>query len=169
MRYRALKNDRFGIVDALLKAVANTLEKAGPQNDDKVPMLHVAINTLNGAEEMTSAQITNRWDNDREARDMVMRIRNLPERDKLETVAEEAAEVSQAALKLIRAKELSWNPTPMDSGEAWENLCDEIIDLCLALDVCRFDVAGFAGYASSSQNPKLKRWVDRLEKKEDAE
>lgn len=122
MRYRALKNDEFEIVDALLKAVAYALEKEKSWNGDK-----------------------------------------------METVAEEAAEVSQAALKLIRAKELSWNPTPMDSGEAWENLCDEIIDLCLALDVCRFDVAGFAGYASSSQNPKLKRWVDRLEKKEDAE
>lgn len=49
----------------------------------------------------------------------------LASRDMLEQVAEEASELSQAALKLIRAYKLSGNPTPMDSGEAVKNFCEE--------------------------------------------
>ena len=51
----------------------------------------------------------------------------LDERTLLEQLAEEASELSQAALKLIRAKGLNNNNTPAGDQEA-------IDDLCVAID-----------------------------------
>ena len=56
---------------------------------------------------------------------------NLTERELLEQLAEEAAELGQAALKLIRAKELSNNPTPVDIDTAAANLLEEMKDVYL--------------------------------------
>lgn len=97
------------------------------------------------------------------ARRLFERIQQMPPRDRLESVAEEAAEVEQAALKYIRAKRLSVNPTPIDDTTAWANLCEEVADLCLALEVSGFDVKGILEYAKGTKNPKLKRWVERLD------
>lgn len=48
--------------------------------------------------------------------------KNLSEREILEQLAEEASELSQAALKAIRALKLSSNPTPLSCLEASDNL-----------------------------------------------
>lgn len=46
-------------------------------------------------------------------------------RDKLEQVAEEASELSQAALKLIRALGMSENPTPTTCKQALSDFSEE--------------------------------------------
>lgn len=54
---------------------------------------------------------------------------NLSQRALLEQLAEEAAELSQAALKLIRAQEDSENPTPKSRLACLCNLDEEIMDV----------------------------------------
>lgn len=86
---------------------------------------------------------------------------NLLMRDKLEQIAEESAELSQAALKLIRAYKLSGNPTPMDSGEAVKNFCEEIQDLLCVLRV--FFPEKLWAYLSDVENyDKYERWANRI-------
>lgn len=53
----------------------------------------------------------------------------LSERELLEQLAEEAAELSQAALKLIRAEKLSNNTTPISAGQARTDLQEEFSDV----------------------------------------
>lgn len=86
----------------------------------------------------------------------------LPTRDKLEQVAEEAAELSQAALKLIRAYGLSENPTPMDSGEAMNNFYEEIQDLLCVLRVV-FPEELWAYLSDVENYDKYERWANRIE------
>ena len=54
-------------------------------------------------------------------------------RTMLEQLAEEAAELSQAALKLIRAMG-DENPTPVTREEAENNLVEEATDVMLVLE-----------------------------------
>ena len=49
-------------------------------------------------------------------------LEHIDRRTLLEQLAEEAAELSQAALKLIRAEKLSDNPTPANVSIASEQL-----------------------------------------------
>ena len=89
---------------------------------------------------------------------------NLSMRDGLEQLAEEAAELSQAALKTIRATGLSDNnPSPVDGLAACNNVVEEFRDVlaCFSL-VTRDDV-----YGLTDRNPKWKRWAERLGYKED--
>ena len=58
-------------------------------------------------------------------------IDKLDERTMLEQLAEEASELSQAALKLIRAKELNNNNTPVSEQEAMLSLALEYMDLLM--------------------------------------
>ena len=55
----------------------------------------------------------------------------LDERTLLEQLAEEASELSQAALKLIRAKGLNNNNTPVGEQEAMLSLALEYMDLLM--------------------------------------
>lgn len=88
---------------------------------------------------------------------------NLLMRDKLEQIAEESAELSQAALKLIRAYKLSGNPTPMSIEEALGNLCEEIQDLLCVLRV--FFPDQMWTYLSDVENyDKYERWANRIKK-----
>ena len=82
---------------------------------------------------------------------------NLTERELLEQLAEEAAELGQAALKLIRAKELSNNPTPMDIDTAAANLLEEFSDVSLAYYL--FDGRNVINL---NTKPKLERWAGRI-------
>ena len=66
--------------------------------------------------------------------------RNLSERDKLEQLAEECSELSKAALKLIRAKGLSNNPTPVSVVQAEADLKEESMDVLACLIVCGYNV-----------------------------
>ena len=87
-------------------------------------------------------------------------IEKLDERTLLEQLAEEASELSQAALKLIRAKELSNNVTPRTEQEVAQNLVEEILDCNLVLSLlCRKDRNLVISLPKIN---KHKRWAERL-------
>lgn len=60
-------------------------------------------------------------------------VSDLPARDLLEQLAEESAELSQAALKLIRANGTSQSPTPISEDEAMNSLIEEANDVLIVL------------------------------------
>lgn len=162
MRVRVILSMKMENVIANLEKLAEDLQTNDECDSYAEQVLNGVLFTLKNAKE---EEVSSNWwfsGND-EAQQLFRRIKEMPLRDRLESVAEEAAEVGQAALKFIRSKGLSENPTPVDGLTAWENLCEEITDLCLALEVSGFDVRGFTDYARTTDNPKLKRWVDRLE------
>lgn len=72
-------------------------------------------------------------------------------------LAEENAELTQAALKYIRALGIhSDNPTPVTEDEAWAGLVEESRDVLMILDAMGLTVED-TGY-----NSKWKRWAERL-------
>ena len=86
-------------------------------------------------------------------------IKQIPRRERLEALAEEANELSQAALKLIRAEKLSRNPTPKTEDEARTTLFEEFYDVlicALALGII------IPGEETLLNNFKVKRWADRI-------
>lgn len=86
----------------------------------------------------------------------------LGEREKLEMVAEESAELAQAALKLTRAKGLSDNPTPITVDEAVQNFYEEFRDVLVAMRVV-LSPSKWASLTDVDNSPKFKRWYERLE------
>ena len=87
-------------------------------------------------------------------------LEKLDERTLLEQLAEEASELSQAALKLIRAKELSNNITPRTEQEVTQNLVEEILDCNLVMSLlCRKDRKLVISLPKIN---KHKRWAERL-------
>lgn len=78
-------------------------------------------------------------------------------------LAEEASELSQAALKYARALGLVKHPTPTVSCEALRNLQEEINDLALVMLV-----ADYKNIVSSMtiDYEKIERWANRLRKAE---
>ena len=78
----------------------------------------------------------------------------LSERELLEQLAEEAAELSQAALKLIRAEGLSNNTTPITAGQARTNLQEEFSDILM--------VAELLELIDCQNDKKWQRWAERL-------
>ena len=88
---------------------------------------------------------------------------NLSDEDILCQIAEEAAELAQAALKLRRAI-TGTNPTPASEDEALHNLYEEIIDVSLAQKVYfeknkHEHLLGASGLIS---NGKAYRWAQRI-------
>ena len=87
--------------------------------------------------------------------------KNLSEEDLLNQLAEEAAELAQAALKLNRAIKGS-NPTPVSVDEARNRLLEEIADV----DLCQWALSLFNAKNSKiindTINRKMKRWAERL-------
>ena len=81
--------------------------------------------------------------------------RNLPIEAQYEQLAEEAAELAQAALKTIRARG-NGNPTPISYSDAIENLMDEIADVFVCLQVLEL----YPG--AERMDSKLERWCDRV-------
>lgn len=91
----------------------------------------------------------------------------LSREDILCQLAEEAAELAQAALKLRRAI-TGTNPTPVSEDEALHNLCEEIADVSLAEKVY-FEQNKQRRLSATSGlivNEKACRWVQRLKDKE---
>lgn len=92
----------------------------------------------------------------------------LSREDILCQLAEEASELSQAALKLRRAI-TGTNPTPVLEDEALHNLHEEIIDVSLAEKVyfeqSKYELVGASGLIA---NGKAYRWAQRLREKEDS-
>lgn len=85
----------------------------------------------------------------------------LPRRELLEALAEESAELTQAALKMIRACEWVENKTPVTKYEAQDNLLEEIADVELVLTCLGM------GYFHKHKIEKIKaeklnRWCKRL-------
>lgn len=86
-----------------------------------------------------------------------MRVKDLPEDTRLIQLAEEAAELSQAALKLVRAKH---KETPVSEAEARRNLIEEIADV----NVCIFALVNDSDMMAveSVARQKSRRWEERL-------
>lgn len=86
-------------------------------------------------------------------------IKQLPRRERLEALAEEANELSQSALKLIRAEKLSQNPTPKTEDEAKTSLLEEFYDVL----ICALSLGIIIpGEETLLNNFKVKRWADRI-------
>lgn len=94
-------------------------------------------------------------------------LKALTERDLLEQLAEEASELAQAALKLIRAAEMNNNPTPRTKENAVNNLVEEFYDvynlwyLLWQLDDDISDRADMYLAGALGFN-KIQRWARRL-------
>ena len=86
-------------------------------------------------------------------------IKKLPRRDKLEALAEEASELAQAALKVIRAEKMSKNPTPMADNEAKIALNEEFYDVLIAALALEFKIPSEEFLLN---NFKVKRWAERI-------
>lgn len=89
-------------------------------------------------------------------------VSDLPDRDLLEQLAEESAELSQAALKLIRAHGMSQNPTPISEDKALASLKDEANDVLIILVIL-----GLADQSSVHDWRKLVRWAERIQEAEE--
>ena len=81
----------------------------------------------------------------------------------LEQLAEESAELAQAALKLSRAMRHE-NPTPKTQSECFMNLEEEIADVLLCLDILHTRYFN-AEDVKRVMEIKRRRWENRLSKK----
>lgn len=93
--------------------------------------------------------------------------KTLSERDLLEQLAEEASELSQVALKLIRAAKYSDNVTPVKEQEAIENLVMEFNDVLLSWEIViksmrKIELEEQLQAMYQKQEIKLERWAERL-------
>ena len=91
---------------------------------------------------------------------------SLSEEDILCQIAEEAAELAQAALKLRRAITQT-NPTPVTVDEAVENLIEEYGDTVVAFwAYAKKSEIDTEVYELSNENiySKFDRWADRIKK-----
>lgn len=86
----------------------------------------------------------------------------IPVAELLAGLAEEASELTQAALKLRRCYD-GTNPTPADPDKQYECLLEEIGDVWLYLDQLSINRKVVEDYKAF----KLQRWVKRLMNYED--
>ena len=94
-------------------------------------------------------------------------LEKMDERTLLEQLAEEASELSQATLKLIRAKGLSENITPKTEESVTQNLVEEMRDcnivmLLLCLKDENISITVLDSGKDVEESPKWKRWAERL-------
>ena len=82
----------------------------------------------------------------------------IPVCELLAGLAEEAAELAQAALKLRRCYD-GTNPTPADPDRQYERLLEEIGDVELYIDQLYINRNVIEDYKAA----KLERWKKRLE------
>lgn len=87
---------------------------------------------------------------------------HLDRAELLTQLAEEAAELGKAALKLRRAY-TGTNPTPVTSREAFENLLEELSDIQICLIVLGFIRPIELRRIEEIGEMKLNRWAGRLE------
>lgn len=84
----------------------------------------------------------------------------VPEDEILAQLAEEAAELAHAALKLRRAQD-GTNPTPTSQPDAFKALLEEIADVALMAELLHLDQ--YQDDIRDTMNRKLLRWKNRLE------
>lgn len=89
---------------------------------------------------------------------------NLSERAMLEQLAEEAAELAQAALKMIRASSHE-NPTPVTPEEAYRNIIEECADISLCLIALGYDTEKDRLLVERTMRVKQQRWVERIKER----
>ncbi len=85
-------------------------------------------------------------------------VSSLPLRDLLEQLAEESAELGQAALKCIRAYGLNENPTPISEDKALASLKEEANDVLIVLVIL-----GLCDQSAVHDWRKLVRWAERIQ------
>lgn len=87
----------------------------------------------------------------------------VPADELLAGLAEEAAELSKAALKFRRAITQK-NPTPVTTNEAWAMLEEEVTDTLLCLGVLGLigEVGGLSRRCEQMTQLKIDRWSNRL-------
>ena len=85
-------------------------------------------------------------------------LEHIDKRTLLEQLAEEAAELSQAALKLIRAEKLSDIQQRHICIGASEQLIEELADVLVAADAVGIPIL------ESCDNSKWRRWAARIRK-----
>ena len=90
--------------------------------------------------------------------------RVLPAEVRFVQLAEEAAELGQAALKMYRVLD-GRNPTPVTPEEAFENLLEEISDVLGALRALELTDQQYAYEYAQISGKKFERWVGRLKEK----
>lgn len=86
----------------------------------------------------------------------------LPAEELLCQLAEEAAELSQAALKLRRRLD-GTNPTRVSKEDAWKQLFEEVADVWLSLKVLGLDEDSMLERYQDIQAEKVDRWADSLD------
>lgn len=87
-------------------------------------------------------------------------VDNISARSMLEQLAEEASELSQAALKCIRTFDDTDNPTTIGFLEAMNHIKEEFTDVHLVADLLGIDKQ------TDVYLRKLYRWIGRLEEHE---
>ena len=88
---------------------------------------------------------------------------NLSARELLEQLAEEAAELAQAALKTCRTLEDSNNPTQVSEDKVWERLDEELVDVLNAYCALYGDFSAAASaLMDCAGSPKWERWYERV-------
>lgn len=85
----------------------------------------------------------------------------------LTALAEEASELSKAALKMARAKGLTKNPTPISESSAENDLIEEFNDVLLCAKVCNKVLDIPLQYNFNNEMEKLDRWIIRLNQLEE--
>lgn len=107
--------------------------------------------------------------------DMEYIVQKLSQEDILCQLAEEAAELAQAALKLRRAI-TDTNPTPVSTDYAEHALNEEIVDIAVATQAWfESEISGIDGVKTDDiisalgtfADVKIARWAQRLKEKED--
>ena len=95
--------------------------------------------------------------------DPISDIREIvPMEELLAQLAEEAAELAQAALK-VRRTIVKDNPTPVTRRQAEDALLEEIADVKLCLHVCGYERVRDKITVNRILGEKAVRWLGRLE------
>lgn len=97
-------------------------------------------------------------------RDSICYIRKkVEERELWEQLAEECCELSHAALKMIRARGLSGNVTPIKAEEAEEKMRMEAIHVCIIMQTLGIGIP----QRTIENAPEWERWERRLREAEE--
>lgn len=84
----------------------------------------------------------------------------VPKAEVYASIAEEAAETAQAALKCRRTM-VEGNPTPISKGTAHAEFLVELGDVLAGLEVLGIDVSTNPTI-QTVKNSKIERWADRI-------
>lgn len=87
---------------------------------------------------------------------------HLDQSELLTQLAEEAAELSKAALKLRRVY-TGINPTPVTGKEAFNNLLEELADVYTCVHVMNLDTIENMNEVQRIMLTKQQRWAERLD------